>query len=120
MVSVRAGERGTSTLGCLVSAAAFCAAVYYGVHVGGIYWRFYQLKDDMQQQAMFANQNTDDVIRARLTAQADSLLGSAPAFRIARDGRHNAITIEAEYSESVDLPLLKKTFVLRPRVEEPF
>ncbi|MGN6391742.1 MAG: hypothetical protein ACTHM9_05775 [Gemmatimonadales bacterium] len=119
MVSVRGRERGTSTLGCLFSALVFCAAAYYGVHVGGIYWRFYQLKDDMQQQAIFARQNTDEIIRARLTAQADSLLGSSPAFRIARGGRHNVITIETEYSESVDLPLLKKTFVLRPRVEEP-
>jgi hypothetical protein len=118
MVSVRAGERGTSTLGCVVTAALFGAAVYYGIHIGGVYWRFYQLKDDMQQQALFAGQNTDDVIRARLTAQADSLLGTSPVFRIVRGGRGNAITIETEYSESLDLPLLKKVFVLHPRVVE--
>jgi hypothetical protein len=119
MVSVRRSRWGASTLGCLVTTALFVAAVYYGVHIGGIYWRFYQLKDDMQQQALFAGQNTDDVIQARLTAQADSLLGSSPTFRITRGGRHNTISIEAQYTESVDLPLVKRTFTLRPRVEEP-
>ena len=81
MVSLRP-RRGASTLGCLVSMALFLAALYYGIHIGGIYWRYYQLTDDMRQQAIFARQNTDDVIQGRLIAQADSLLGNAPRFRI--------------------------------------
>jgi hypothetical protein len=97
--------------------ALFLAAAYYGIRIGGIYWRYYQLLDDMRQQAIFARQNTDDVIQTRLTAQADSLLGNAPRFRIQRTSRQ--VIIDTEYSESVDLPLLKKTFVLRPRAEEP-
>jgi hypothetical protein len=117
MVSLRSGQRGASTLGCLFSMALFLVALYYGVHVGGIYWRYYQLLDDMRQQAIFARQNTDDVIQGRLTAQADSLLGNSPRFRIQRaNGR---VLIDTEYSESVDLPLLKRTFTLRPRAEEP-
>ena len=117
MVSLHSGRVGASTLGCLFSTALFLVAVYYGIHVGGIYWRYYQLQDDMRQQAIFARQNTDDVIQGRLTAQADSLLGSSPRFRIQRaSGR---VLIDTEYSESVDLPLLKRTFVLHPRVEEP-
>ena len=117
MVSLRSGRRGASTLGCLVSMVLFLAAVYYGIHVGGIYWRYYQLLDDMRQQAIFAGQNTDDVIQSRLIAQSDSLLGNAPRFRITRGNRQ--VTIDTEYHETVDLPMLKKTFVLRPRVEEP-
>jgi hypothetical protein len=117
MVSFRPPRRGASTLGCLVSTALFLAAVYYGIHIGGIYWRYYQLLDDMRQQAIFARQNPDDVIQTRLTAQADSLLGNAPRFRIQRTNRQ--VIIDTEYSETVDLPLLKKTFVLRPRAEEP-
>ena len=34
--------------------ALFVAALYYGVHIGGVYWRYYQLLDDMRQQAIFA------------------------------------------------------------------
>jgi hypothetical protein len=117
MVSLRRHRRGASTFGCLVSIVLFLAAVYYGVHIGGVYWRYYELLDDMRQQAIFARQNTDDVIRARLMAQADSLLGDTPEFRIERGGRR--VIISTEYSETVDLPLVKKTFVLRPRAEEP-
>jgi hypothetical protein len=117
MVSLRRSRRGASSLGCLVSLALFLAAAYYGIHIGGIYWRYYQLLDDMRQQAIFARQNTDDVIQRRLVAQADSLLGNAPQFRIQRtNGR---VIIDAQYQESVDLPLLKRTFTLRPRAEEP-
>jgi hypothetical protein len=117
MVSLRRSRRGASSLGCLVSAALFLAAAYYGIHVGGIYWRYYQLQDDMRQQAIFARQNPDDVIQRRLTAQADSLLGNAPRFRIQRT--NSRVIIDTEYQESVDLPLLKRTFTLRPRAEEP-
>ena len=80
--------------------------LYYGIHIGGIYWRYYQLLDDMRQQAIFARQNTDDVIQGRLTAQADSLLGNAPRFR-RFSARNSRILIDTEYSESVDLPLLQ-------------
>ena len=117
MVSLRPSRRGASSLGCLVSLALFLAAAYYGIHVGGIYWRYYQLLDDMRQQAIFARQNTDDVIQHRLAAQADSLLGNAPQFRIQRT--NSSVIIDTEYRESVDLPLLKRTFTLRPRAEEP-
>jgi hypothetical protein len=117
MVSLGLSRRGASALGCLVTTALFLAAAYYGIHIGGIYWRYYQLLDDMRQQAIFARQNTDDVIQRRLAAQADSLLGNAPRFRIERTS--SRVIIDAEYSESVDLPLLKKTFTLRPRAEEP-
>jgi hypothetical protein len=95
----------------------FLAAAYYGIHIGGIYWRYYQLQDDMRQQAIFARQNPDAVIQRRLTAQADSLLGNAPRFRIQRT--NSRVSIDTEYQESVDLPLLKRTFTLRPRAEEP-
>jgi hypothetical protein len=119
MVTSARERRGASSLGCLVSLALFAAAVYYGVHIGGVYLRFYQFKDDMQQQARFASQLTDQAIRMRLLAQADSLLGQSPDLTIDRGGRPYHVTIEAHYTESVNLPLFKHTFVLRPRVEEP-
>lgn len=119
MVTLCPTRRGASTFGCLVMVVLLAAALYYGVHIGGIYWRYYELLDDMRQQARFASNVTDSVIQVHLQAQADSLLGRAPPFRISRGGRPNRITIETQYSESVDLPLLKRTFVLRPHAEEP-
>lgn len=117
MVSLRPSRRGTSTFGCLVMLALVVGGAYYGLPVGRIYLRYYELLDDMRQQARFAGQVTDDVIRGHLLAQADSILGHAPQFDIRR--QPNRIIIETRYTERVDLPLLKKTFVLRPRAEEP-
>jgi hypothetical protein len=119
MVTSARGRRGASSLGCLLTLALFAVAVYYGVHIGGVYMRFYELRDDMQQQARFASQLTDEAIRLRLLARADSLLGQTPELSVERGGRPYHITIEAHYTESVDLPLFKHTFVLRPRAEEP-
>ena len=39
-------------------------------------------------------------------------------FKITRGGRPNLIVIETEYTDQVNLPLFKHTFVLRPRAEE--
>jgi hypothetical protein len=106
-------------LGCLLSAVVFLGALYYGVHIGGVYWRYYQMLDDMQQQAKRADQVTDDAIHAHLNAQADSILGQTPDFQVDRGGRPSRITIETEYTETVVLPGFNHTFVLKPRAEEP-
>jgi len=111
-------RRGTSTLGCLVSLALFIGALYYGVHIGQVYLRYFELLDDMRTQVHMGTHFSDSEIAAHLAAQADSLLGEAPRFQITRGGRPNRITIQTEYTESVDLPFFKHTFVLRPRAEE--
>ena len=119
MVSLRLGRRGASVLGCVLSVVLFLAALYYGAHIGGVYWRYYELLDDMRQQARNAGRMTDEAILARLNAQADSILGQTPDFRVERGGRPSRITIETEYTETVVLPGYNHTFMLRPRAEEP-
>jgi hypothetical protein len=120
VVSLRRGSRrGGGRLGCLVSLALFSAALYYGFNIGQIYFRYYQLRDTMRTQAQLAPSLDDDVINRRLTGAADSLLpGGSPRFKITRGGHPNRITITTEYTEEVDLPLFKHTFLLRPRAEE--
>ena len=68
MVKRRAGS---SSLGCLTSLLILSAAIYFGVNVGEVYWRFYQFQDDMRQEVRFAAHSPTDVILARLRAQAD-------------------------------------------------
>jgi hypothetical protein len=119
MVSVRPDRRGASGLGCLVLLALLVGALYYGVHIGRVYMRFYELQDEMHQQARFASQLTDEAIRQRLLARADSLRIPSPVFRIDRGGRSSRIKIEGHYTERVELPLFRHTFDLRPRAEEP-
>jgi hypothetical protein len=120
VVSRLRSRRGASGFGCLLSLALFGAALYYGLNIGQVYLRYYQLKDGMRTQARLAPSLQDDVIYRRLSAQADSLLpGPTPQFRITRGGTPNRIVIETEYTDRVDLPFFKRTFVMHPRAEEP-
>jgi hypothetical protein len=121
VVSFRRGSRrGSGAFGCMFSLLLFGVALYYGVNIGQVYLRYYQLADGMRTQARLAPSLDDDVIYRRLAMQADSLLpGTRHRFRITRGGTPNRIVIETEYTDKVDLPLLKYTFVMRPRAEEP-
>lgn len=116
----RMSRRGAGGLGCLFSLVLFAAALYYGVNIGQVYLRYYQILDGMRTQARLAPSLHDDVIYRRLQGQADSLFpGSPPQFKITRTGQPRRIIIESEYTDQVDLPLFKHKFVLRPRAEEP-
>jgi hypothetical protein len=113
-------RRGSGGFGCLFSLLLFAAALYYGVNIGKVYLRYYQLIDGMRTQARLAPSLDDDLIYRRLNQQADSILpGGPPRFKITRGGHPNRIVIETQYTDRVDLPLFKHTFVLRPRAEEP-
>lgn len=116
----RLSRRGAGGLGCLISLILFAGALYYGVNIGQVYLRYYQLLDGMRTQARLGPSLQDDVIYRRLVAQADSLLpGTTQRFKITRTGHPKRIIIETEYADSVNLPLFRHTFHLRPRAEEP-
>jgi hypothetical protein len=119
MVRPRSDRRGRSPLGCLFSLALFVVALYYGIHIGEVYLRYYRLMDVMRFQASLGSSVRDDAIGRRLAATADSILGQSPVFRIRRGGRPLRITIQTEYKERVELPFFHHTFVLRPRAEAP-
>ena len=36
-------RKGSSNLGCLVSLALFVGALYYGINIGEVYFRYYQV-----------------------------------------------------------------------------
>lgn len=119
MVAGRPTRRGGSSLGCLVSLAIFSAALYYGVHIGEVYLRYYRLLDAMRFQASIAPSIKDDVIQRRLMATADSLLGQPIPIQVERRGTPPRITIRTEYEERVELPFFHHTFLLRPMAEAP-
>lgn len=116
MVNHASNRRGASSLGCLVTLLVFAAALYYGVHIGEVYWRFYQFQEEMRSQARLAPSISDGVIRRRLLTTVDELGLPAEAQRIEikRTARPRQISIEAEYSEDVSLPLFKYTFRFKP------
>lgn len=121
MVTRTDRRRGGSTLGCLFSLLLFAAILYYGVNIGQVYWRYYQLRDEMRSNARLAPSLTDATIRRRLRTRAEQLHlpEDAQRFVIKRSGRPRTITITTEYSESVDLPFFNHTFNFTPRATEP-
>lgn len=114
-------RRGTSTTGCLVSLVIFAALVYYGIHLGQPWLRYYQLLDEMRVSARLAPTLSDGVIRRRLEQKADELglPPEAKKFQITRSGKPRRITITTLYSETVNVPPINHTFHFAPETEEP-
>lgn len=117
---VSTARRGSSNLGCLLSLALFVAALYYGINIGQVYVRYYQLLDEMRSQAGMAPSLTDDVIRRRIVQRVDELGLPEEAAKVSvrRTARPARIVIETRYSETLHLPLITPTFHLHPRAEE--
>jgi len=122
MVTVRPrGRRGASSLGCLVSLLIFVAALYYGVHIGEVFFRYYRLVDEMDSQARLASAIDNGTIRRRLEAAIQDIglpNDAADALEITRTSDPRKIHIETRYSERVQLPLFDHTFILHPSADE--
>jgi hypothetical protein len=114
-------RRGTSSLGCLLSLLVFVAALYYGVNVGEVFFRYYRLVDEMQTQAQLASALDDGTIRRRIqaTAQEIGLPAEAQNVQISRRASPREIVIQTSYSETVDLPLFHHTFTFHPKATQP-
>jgi hypothetical protein len=121
VIAARSSRRGASTSGCLVSLLILAAGIYYGIHFGEPWFRYYQLLDEMRVSARLAPTLNDGVIRRRLEAKADELglPPEASKFQITRTGRPRKIIITCEYRETVRVPLLTHTFLFTPKAEEP-
>jgi hypothetical protein len=110
-------RRGASNLGCLVMLILFGIVIYVGVNIGGVYWRAYQFQDDMRQLMKYTPNRPNDAILLRLRAAADSLGLPDEAKRIEIRRSAQAVEIEAEYDEHVELPLFKRDFHMHPHAE---
>jgi hypothetical protein len=117
MVSRR---RAASTLGCLFSMLVVVAVVYFAINIGGPYFRYYQFRDAMQQEARFAERKTDSEIVATLRLKADSLALPAPAYKINVRRTPSRITIWTDYVETIDFPFVTRDITFRPVVERAF
>jgi hypothetical protein len=122
MVSLRRDRRGASTMGCLLSLLVLVAVLYYGVNIGEVYFRYYRMLDEMQGQARIASALDNGTIQRRL-ASAIQEIGlpddASSNFQITRSASPREITIETDYSETVNLPLFVHTFHLHPKATEP-
>ena len=101
-------RRGVSRLGCLLPLLILAVAAYFGVGFGEAYFRFYQFKDAMGQEARFAADKTDAQITTRLSALADTLQLPPGAELITIDRTTTQIAISSDYDEVFRLPLNKE------------
>jgi hypothetical protein len=112
VVAPWSGEHGKIRLGCLFVIAVVVLAIYVGKDFGFMYWRYYQLQDQVKTQVSFAPGLTDKAIRDRLVAECDTLnIPIDPKqWEITRAG--GEITISAAYRDSVvvDLPGFRRVF----------
>lgn len=113
-------RRGTSSLGCLFSLLVIAAVGYFGAKVGEVYWRYYEYKSVMMEQARFASHSTDEQILQRLVMSADSLGLPSDAGSVTIDRTKNHISIGADYVEIVELPLHVGHISFSPRVESDY
>jgi len=122
MVRFLTSRRGASSSGCLLSLLIFVAALYYGVNIGEVYFRYYRLLDEMQTETRIASGLDDGTIRRRIQAAIDEIglpqeTGSNLVIR--RTASPREIVIETRYGESVSLPFFNHTFSLNPRAVQP-
>jgi hypothetical protein len=101
-------RRGSSRLGCLVTLLILVTGIYIALDFGQAYFRFYQFKDAVGQEARFASTKTDEQIMSHLSSLADSLELPPGAELISVHRTSGAITISSDYDEVIKLPLKKE------------
>ena len=122
MVRLFVSRRGASSSGCLLSLLLLVAALYYGVNIGEVYFRYYRLLDEMQTETRIASGLDDGTIRRRIQAAIEEIglpeaAGSNLVIR--RTAFPREIVIETRYSESVSLPFFNHSFNFHPRASQP-
>lgn len=114
-------RRGGSRLGCLVQIFLVGALIYFGIYAGQDMLEFYRFRDAMKQQARFASGRSDQQIKDRLKAFADSvgLPDGASSVTVIRE--NNRIRISSEYDQPLRLPFdYQHSVRLRPSAESGF
>ena len=115
-------RRGASSSGCLLSLLVFVGLLYYGVHIGEVYFRYYRLLDEMQSQARIAAALDDGTIRRRVQAAVEEIgLPDSAGTRliVRRTASPRQILLETRYSEWVRLPLFNHSFSFNPKATQP-
>ena len=115
-------RRGAGALGCLVPLLILVVVGYFVAHASDAGLRYYRYRDAMQQEARFAHRprRTDDRIKERLRAMADSLDLPSEARNVLVRRTETRIQISAEYSETIDFLVFSKRFDFHPTAERNF
>ena len=119
---VTRSRRGASSSGCLLSLLLLVAALYYGVNVGEVFFRYYRLLDEMQTETRLSAGLDDGTIRRRIQAAIDEIGipdSAGRQLQVRRTDSPRQIVIETHYSEWVSLPFFNHSFSFHPRATQP-
>src|SRR2546428_13411088 len=119
MVRLLGSPRGARSSGCLLSLLLLVAALYYGVNIGEVYFRYYRLLDELQTETRIASGLDDGTIRRRIQAAIEDIglpdSAGGRQLQIRRTASPREIVIETRYSEVVSLPFFNHSFPFPPR-----
>ncbi len=108
-------------MGCLMPILLIVIAAYVARPFGEAYFRYYQFRDAMAQEARFSSSRSDDVITSHLRNLADSLELPRNAGQVRISHTPSGVTIWSDYEESIPLPLNhEKTIQFHPTSEKGF
>jgi hypothetical protein len=123
MVRFFRSRHGASSSGCLLSLLLFVAALYYGVNIGEVFFRYYRLLDEMQTETRLAAGLDDGTIRRRIQAAIEEIglpdSAGTRQLQIRRTAQPREIVIATRYSESISLPFFNHSFAFHPRASQP-
>ena len=115
-------RRGKTRIGCLFSLLIVATVGYYGMDVGTIFFKRWQLIEEMKAQAGFAPSIDDGAIQRRLHRKIENLdLHSAARanLRIRRTMRPRQIVISTSYPVTFVQPFYARVDTLNPVVKRP-
>ena len=96
-------RRGASTLGCLIPLLILAVVIYFAIDFGTAYFRYYQFKDAMRQEARFSYERTDEQITKHLVALADTLELPVGANLITILRSPSNVSISSDYDDVIRL-----------------
>jgi len=104
-------RRGASTLGCLIPLLILAVVIYFAIDFGTAYFRYYQFKDAMSQEARFSYERTDAQITKHLSALADTLELPVGANLITILRSPSNVSISSDYDEVIRLPFKQERVI---------
>ncbi len=114
-------RRGTSAVGCLVTVFVTSLVVYLSFHVGMAYLERYRFEEQMRHEIRFGGQRTDDEIKARLKAWADSSGYPAEAgSEVGIQRSEKQIRIWSDYEHQLRFPVFPRKLKFHPSAESQF
>ena len=119
----RAIGRSGGVKGALLLLLIVLAAIgYYGIEIGGVYWRRYRLEETVVQQLSFAGQLTDEAVRQHVLDEvhAMGLPITDGNVQFVRTDNPRALRVSISYVETANLLFTKKRFPMSVEVQRAF